>query len=219
MVLSLARLWARAGRPAYRAEPVIVSDIATDPLWADFRDLALAHELRACWSTPILSAAGRVLGTFATYYREPHSPSQQEHNVIERITHLVSIAIEREQAEETLRRSEGYLAEAQKLTRTGSWAWNVATRRSAYWSQENYRLFGFDPEGVYRQMRRFTSAFIQRIETGCAEKFFLKARMKARISTWISELFFQGERLSTFARQGIPFAICPAISSNTWAHR
>src|SRR5207302_5325272 len=61
--------------------------------------------------------------------------------------HLVSIAIEREQAQETLRRSEGYLAEAQRLTRTGSWAWNVTSRRSVYWSQENYRLFGFDPEG------------------------------------------------------------------------
>jgi PAS domain S-box-containing protein len=51
------------------------------------------------------------------------------------------------QAEETLRRSEGYLANAQRLTRTGSWAWSVATRQSVYWSQENYRLLGFDPEG------------------------------------------------------------------------
>jgi PAS domain S-box-containing protein len=51
------------------------------------------------------------------------------------------------QAEEALRRSEGYLADAQSLTRTGSWAWNVATRQSVYWSQENYRLFGFDSEG------------------------------------------------------------------------
>ncbi len=135
------------GTAAYRREPVIVSDIATDPLWANYRDLALAHGLRACWSTPLLSSAGKVLGTFAIYYREPRSPSQQEHNVIERITHLVSIAIEREQAEETLRRSEGYLAEAQRLTCTGSWAWNVASRRSVYWSQENYHLFGFDPEG------------------------------------------------------------------------
>jgi PAS domain S-box-containing protein len=45
-----------------------------------------------------------------------------------------------------LQRSEGYLADAQRLIRTGSWAWNVATRQSVYWSQENYRLFGFDPE-------------------------------------------------------------------------
>ena len=134
------------GTAAYRAEPVIVSDIAADPLWANFRDLALAHGLRACWSTPKLSSAGSVLGTFATYYCEPRGPSSQERSVVERITHLASIAIERKQAEETLRRSEGYLAEAQALTGTGSWAWNVASRRSVYWSQENYRLFGFDPE-------------------------------------------------------------------------
>ena len=54
---------------------------------------------------------------------------------------------DRKRAEEALRRSEGYLANAQRLTRTGSWAWNVATRQSVYWSQENYRLLGFDPEG------------------------------------------------------------------------
>src|SRR5712671_3397723 len=68
------------GTAAYRAEAVIVSDIASDPLWANFRDLALGHGLRACWSTPILSSADKVLGTFAIYYREPRSPTPQEHN-------------------------------------------------------------------------------------------------------------------------------------------
>jgi PAS domain S-box-containing protein len=90
------------GTAAYRKQPVIVSDIATDPLWADFRELALAHGLRACWSTPILSSTGKVLGTFAIYYREPRSPTPQDHNVIEQITHLASIALERDQAEEAL---------------------------------------------------------------------------------------------------------------------
>jgi PAS domain S-box-containing protein len=94
------------GTAAYRGAPVIVYDIATDPLWADFRDLALAHQLRACWSTPILSSEGRVLGTFATYYREPRSPTPREHNVIEQIAHLASIAVERERAEAQLRQSE-----------------------------------------------------------------------------------------------------------------
>jgi PAS domain S-box-containing protein len=63
------------------------------------------------------------------------------------------------QAEEALRRSEGYLADAQRLIHTGSWAWNVATRQSVYWSQENYRLFGFDPEGGIPS----DEAFYQRI--------------------------------------------------------
>jgi PAS domain S-box-containing protein len=134
------------GTAAYRAEPVIVADIATDPLWAPYRDLALAHGLRACWSTPILSSARKVLGTFATYYRETRKPNQQEHNVIERITHLMSIAIERELAEETLRRSENYLAEAQRLTHTASWAWRLAGKTFLHLSEEWYRIYDFDPE-------------------------------------------------------------------------
>jgi PAS domain S-box-containing protein len=147
------------GTAAYRAEPVIVTDIATDPLWANYRDLASAHGLRACWSTPIFSSAGRVLGTFATYYREPHSPSSHELNVIERIIHLASIAIEREQAEEALRRSEAYLAEAQRLTHIGSWACNIFTRELIHSSEEHSRLYGFDAERAIPSFEEF----VQRI--------------------------------------------------------
>ena len=107
------------GTAAYRAERVIVSDIVADPLWADFRDLALAHGLRACWSTPILSSEGKVLGTFATYYRRPRSPTPWEHHVIERISHLASIAIEGEQAEETLRQAQAELLRVSRVTTMG----------------------------------------------------------------------------------------------------
>ena len=91
------------GTAAYRAEPVMVSDIDTDPLWADFRDLALGCGLRACWSTPILSSERKVLGTFAIYYREPRTPNADEHKVVEQITHLASIAIERGHSADVLR--------------------------------------------------------------------------------------------------------------------
>ena len=94
------------GTAAYRGEPVIVSDIATDPLWAKYRDLALSHSLRACWSTPILSSENKVLGTFAMYYREPRSPTSQDFGLIELATHLVRIAVERDRAEQALRTSE-----------------------------------------------------------------------------------------------------------------
>jgi PAS domain S-box-containing protein len=114
------------GTAAYRAEAVIVSDIATDPLWADYRDLALAHGLRACWSTPILSSEGRVLGTFAMYYREPRSPAPREQDVIEQITHLASIAIEREQAEERLRQAQADLARVSRVTTMGELTASVA---------------------------------------------------------------------------------------------
>jgi PAS domain S-box-containing protein len=76
-----------------------------------------------------------------------------EQRVLERTSQLTAVnsdltkeVLQRQRAEEALRRSEGYLANAQRLTRTGSWAWNVATGQSVYWSQENYRLLGFDPE-------------------------------------------------------------------------
>ncbi len=87
------------GTAAYRAQQVIVSDIATDPLWTDFRELASAHSLHACWSTPIISSEGKVIGTFAMYYRKAHSPSAREQDTIRHITHLAGVAIERKLAE------------------------------------------------------------------------------------------------------------------------
>jgi PAS domain S-box-containing protein len=94
------------GTAAYLKKPVIVSDTFTDPLWADFRDLAKQYGLRACWSTPILSQQGEVLGTFAMYYREVRSPSAYELQLIERVTHMASLAIERAQTQAQLRASE-----------------------------------------------------------------------------------------------------------------
>jgi PAS domain S-box-containing protein len=133
------------GTAAYRAEQVIVSDIAADPLWADFRELALGHSLRACWSTPVFSAEGKVIATFAMYYREPRRPGPREHETIQHITHLAGVAIQRKLAEAARRESEAYLAEAQRLSHTGSWAWAPASGEIRYWSEESYRLLGFDP--------------------------------------------------------------------------
>ncbi|HMJ64819.1 MAG TPA: GAF domain-containing protein, partial [Candidatus Binatia bacterium] len=143
------------GTAAYRAEQVIVSDIATDPLWADFRELALAHSLRACWSTPIFSSEGNVIGTFAMYYREPRSPSPREQDTIKHITYLAGVAIQRKLAEAARRESEAYLAEAQRLSHTGSWAWAPATGEIRYWSEESYRLLGFDPHAGPPRFEKF----------------------------------------------------------------
>jgi PAS domain S-box-containing protein len=133
------------GTAAYRGEQVIVEDIATDPLWAAYRDLALPHSLRACWSTPVFSSQGKVIATFAMYYREPKRPSPRDQEIIEQITHLAGVAIERKLTQEALRRSETYLAEAQKLTHTGSWVWDVRTREATYLSDEWYRIYGLQP--------------------------------------------------------------------------
>jgi PAS domain S-box-containing protein len=150
------------GTAAYRAEQVIVSDIATDPLWADFRDLALTHSLRACWSTPIFSSEGKVIGTFAMYFGEPRSPRAQEQDTIKHITYLAGVAIQRTLAETARRESEAYLAEAQRLSHTGSWAWAPATGEIRYWSEETYRVLGFDPKA---RPPRFET-FLQRLCSG-----------------------------------------------------
>jgi PAS domain S-box-containing protein len=134
------------GTAAYRGEQVIVSDIVVDPLWADFRELALAHSLRACWSTPIFSSEGKVIATFAMYYRQPRSPTPLEQDTIKHITHLAGVAIQRKLAEAARRENAAYLAEAQRLSHTGSWAWTPATGEIRYWSEETYRLHGFNPE-------------------------------------------------------------------------
>jgi PAS domain S-box-containing protein len=96
------------GTAAYRGSQVIVSDIATNPLWdvPEHRASALRHGLRASWSNPVLSSEGKVLGTFCMYYRETRSPNSQDLQVIELATHLVRVAIERDRAEKALRASE-----------------------------------------------------------------------------------------------------------------
>ena len=76
------------GTAAYLGHPVYVTDIAKDPLWADFKDLAAQYGLRACWSTPIDGQTRRVLGTFAIYYRTPRSPTPDE---LEAIRHIVGL--------------------------------------------------------------------------------------------------------------------------------
>jgi len=132
------------GTAMYRREPVVVADILQDPLWEAYREVAEPYGFRACWSTPILAHSGKALGSFAMYYREPRSPSPAETRALEMATHLAGIAIERKLTHEQLQRSEAYLTEAQRLSHTGSWAFNAA--KSVYWSEENFRMWGFDPQ-------------------------------------------------------------------------
>ncbi|HXX94353.1 MAG TPA: GAF domain-containing protein, partial [Planctomycetota bacterium] len=94
------------GTAAFRRETVIVEDIATDPLWARYREHALPQGLRACWSVPIKAPDGTVLGTFALYYKEARRPTPILLELARHAAHLASIAMERERREEALRISE-----------------------------------------------------------------------------------------------------------------
>jgi PAS domain S-box-containing protein len=91
------------GTAAWRRERVIVRDIATDSLWADYKQLGAAYGLAACWSTPILDTGGRVLGTFAMYYDEPREPTAAELELADTGARLAGNAIKRDAAERLLR--------------------------------------------------------------------------------------------------------------------
>ena len=132
------------GAAAFLKRPIVVTDFDDDARW-DARYLAQMrlHGLRAGWSTPIFARAGAVLGTFAIYFRTPGSPAPAQFHLVERFTHVASIAIERANADRALQRSEAHLATAQRLSATGSFSWHVGTGEVA-WSNEVYRIYGVD---------------------------------------------------------------------------
>jgi len=131
------------GTAAHQNRTVIVGDIATDPLWEDYRTAALPHGLRACWSVPIRSSGGEVLGTFAVYYHEPRSPGPAELALVERAAALGGIAVERERREDLLASINRNVAEG--LFRS------TPERGLVYVNRAFATMFGYDsPEEMLR---------------------------------------------------------------------
>ncbi len=118
------------GTAAYRKEPVIVADIASDPLWAPWteaRELLLSYGFKACASMPILGSHDEVLGTYAMYYREGRGPAPFEWDLLRASSYLLGVAFERERTKESLRASEAQLQRTLEATKSGTWTWNIAT--------------------------------------------------------------------------------------------
>jgi len=114
------------GTAMYRGEPVVVTDTFNDPLWEDYKDLAVANNLRACWSTPILSGRGKVLGSFAMYYQEPRTPTGEEAGLTEVATRIAGLAIEHHAAKAILARTQAELAQATFAANKGKAVASVA---------------------------------------------------------------------------------------------
>ncbi|MBW4520617.1 MAG: response regulator [Scytolyngbya sp. HA4215-MV1] len=173
--LSIGEGVGSCGTAAFRRAPVIVSDIATDPLWQNYKDLALSYDLRSCWSVPVIASDGSVLATFAVYHRTIHSPQARELEVIALVVNVTKIAIEREYATQALeqlnreledrvaqrtaalQQSEASLREAQQVAHLGSWELDVQTRKIT-WSAEIFRIFGLaptNPEPSYEELLQY----------------------------------------------------------------
>ena len=131
------------GTAMYTRRPVVVTDVMKDPLWSDYRELAQICGLRACWSTPILSAQGEVLGSFAMYREENRGPRPEEDRLTQIATHIAGIAIERQRQQEILRERDARISLAAE---SGDLAfWILYPEQNTAWMSEKGRLiYGFD---------------------------------------------------------------------------
>jgi len=131
------------GTAMYTRRPVVVADVMTDPLWTDYRELAQTSGLRACWSTPILSAQGDVLGSFAMYRQENRGPRPEETRLTQIATHIAGIAIERQRQQEILREREARINLAAESADLAFWI--LYPEQNTAWMSEKGRLiYGFD---------------------------------------------------------------------------
>ncbi|MBI2802830.1 MAG: EAL domain-containing protein [Gammaproteobacteria bacterium] len=131
------------GAAAYSRELVVVSDIATDPKWADFRELALRHGLKACWSQPIISDNGRLFGTLGVYSREPHEPSAAELNALRTVAPLAAIAIEHALREAQIGATNERFQLIARATQDAICDWDI-DKCTVWWNDQYAIQFGHD---------------------------------------------------------------------------
>jgi diguanylate cyclase (GGDEF)-like protein/PAS domain S-box-containing protein len=106
--LSIGPVAGSCGTAAFRGEPVLVTDINHDPLWADYKHLAQKSGLQACWSLPVRNGCGRIAATFALYFREARGPDPLHAHLVKAGTHLCMLALEREEARQSIRKMAFY---------------------------------------------------------------------------------------------------------------
>ena len=135
------------GTACLRRTRVVSREISHDPLWGAYTEIAERFELRACWSEPIFSRDGSVLGSFAMYYSEPRSPSAHELESMGVAARLAAIAVDRARADAALRLNEERLNLALSASKMGTWDWEVE-RDYVSWSDGVAPLFGL-PAGSF----------------------------------------------------------------------
>jgi two-component system sensor kinase FixL len=131
------------GTAMYLKRPVVVTDVMTDPLWTDYRDLAKICGLRACWSTPIFSHQGDVIGSFAMYRQEQRGPNAEEAHLTQIATHIAGIAIERQRVQETLRERDARINLAAESADLAFWV-IYPEQNTAWMSDKGRKIYGFD---------------------------------------------------------------------------
>jgi PAS domain S-box-containing protein len=172
----------------YRKETVIVSDIATDPLWVDYRDLALQFGLRACWSIPVLNGKDEVLAAFSVYYTTAKAPTDAEMDIFERVANLVTIIIESKKAEEELNISNERYTLATRATNDAIWDRDLHTGL-CFWGEGFYQQFGYKP-GAKVRTRKFWESRIHPRDRDRVLKGMEKFQHSRGKGLWLEEYRF-----------------------------
>lgn len=136
------------GTAAFTGKGVIVDDTQTHPYWVDFKDLAKKAGLMSCWSEPIYSSKGKILGTFAIYHRFAHHPTKTDIQLIEQSAHLTSIAIEKHQVKLALKQSEERWKFALEGAGDGVWDLNLKTNHATY-SKRWKEMLGYNENDTF----------------------------------------------------------------------
>jgi PAS domain S-box-containing protein len=132
------------GTSAFLKEKVIVSNIATDKRWADYKHLALIHGLHACWSYPILDAEGELIAVLGIYYHEEKLPNDDELKIIERSAAILKIILENRRSLDIIHENSLLMAQVQELANFGNWHWDIQ-HNTVSWSDTLYAIYGINP--------------------------------------------------------------------------
>jgi signal transduction histidine kinase len=161
-----------------------IDDIAADPHFLLWRDEALKRGYGSSLALP-LKSDGMAFGALTLYADRPYAFDEQTRSHFIELANDLAYGVvaiqtraDRARVETELRRIEAYLEEGQRLTHTGSWAWNIARRENVYWSPENYRIFGLDPtkdtQSFEKALQRIhpedRAEFIQILDAAIREK-------------------------------------------------
>ena len=131
------------GAAASLKQQVIVSDIAKDHRWENYRALAEKYHLAACWANPVINGEGNVIAVLGMYYNAPKSPGREELNVMEKATALLRIILENRQQTEVIRDANLLMLQSQELAHFGNWRWDIVNDVVS-WSPALYTIYGLD---------------------------------------------------------------------------
>lgn len=163
------------GTAAFLRKPVIVENTATDPLMKNFRDVLAVHDLQACWSTPVLSADGQVLATFAVYHHHPCAPQARDNEMLGAAVRLARIALERANAETALINSQARFRELAENIEDVFYNRDTSTGQILYISPGYEKIWGRSCESLYADSESYLDAVLPE-----HEPMLLKARKRDR---------------------------------------